>query len=126
MKLIDLINDLFDYREFQTDKLPKKIRFNNKEFVFVDNSYYNENGINIMAYVDNTLDLRVEIEIIEEDKEIKSLTIRGEDIMLGAMVDWLGLEDINEKEQKMCSAIEMSGIKINELIKAVNELKKGK
>lgn len=108
MKVIDLINDLFDYREFQTDKLPKKIRFNNKEFVFVDNSYYNENGINIMAYVDNTLDLRVETEIIEEDKEIEELEVEK----LLQTKKW-------KRDKKAWN-------KINELVKAVNELKKGK
>lgn len=119
MKLIDLINDLFDYREFQTDKLPKKIRFNNKEFVFVDNSYYNENGINIMAYVDNTLDLRVEIEIIEEDKEIEEAKLKlfedtGEAVMFPRIQEY---NEFNIKELKRVT---------DELIKAVNELKKGK
>ena len=66
MKIIDLINDLFDYREFQPEKLPKKIKFNGNEFNYKDNSYYDKNDINIMSFIDHTLDLRVEIEIIEE------------------------------------------------------------
>ena len=77
MRVIDLINDLFDYRGLQPDKLPKKIRFNNNEFVFKDNSYYHENGINIMRYVDHTVDLRVEVEIIEEPKEKKGFVTNG-------------------------------------------------
>jgi hypothetical protein len=113
MKLIDLINDLFDYREFQTDKLPKKIRCNNKEFVFVDNSYYNENGINIMAYVENTLDLRVEIEIIEEDKEIEEIELYN------------NLQDCYNNEDKLDCNFEEIENKINELVKAVNSIKKG-
>ena len=67
MKVIDLINDLFDYREFQPDKLPKKVRFNNIEFIYKDRSYYTEKDENIMKYITHTLDLRVEVEIIEDE-----------------------------------------------------------
>lgn len=75
MKIIDLINDLFDYREFQSEKLPKKIKFNGNEFNYKDNSYYDKNDINIMSFIDHTLDLRVEIEILEEveDKEYEDI-----------------------------------------------------
>ena len=104
IKIIDLLNDLFDYRELQPDKLPKKIRFNEEEFVFESNSYYNKNGINIMSYINHTLDLRVEAEIIEEDKKIEKLGMF---------------------EEAYCDSA-FDGIvfkKINELIDIVNEMK---
>ena len=49
MKIIDLINDLFDYS--QPKKLPKKIKFNGKEFNYECTSYYANNGDNIMNFI---------------------------------------------------------------------------
>ena len=66
--IIDLLNDLFDYRETMPYKLPKKIKFNNIEFEFKDMSYYSEDGNNIMSYIDHTLDLRVQVEILDEEE----------------------------------------------------------
>lgn len=68
IKIIDLLNDLFDYRETMPYKLPKKIKFNNIEFEFKDMSYYSKNGNNIMSYIDHTLDLRVQAEILDEEE----------------------------------------------------------
>lgn len=68
IKIIDLLNDLFDYRETMSYKLPKKIKFNNIEFEFKDMSYYSEDGNNIMSYIDHTLDLRVVAEILDEEE----------------------------------------------------------
>lgn len=120
MKVIDLLNDLFDYRELQPDKLPKKIRFNNEEFIFKSNSYYNENDINIMAYVNHTLDLRVEVEIIEEDKEMEKGIKPFEEY-------WEEIEAVG------CDTVEAKNVYLDRLSKlvielreAVNELKKGK
>lgn len=140
MKVIDLINDLFDYRGLQPDKLPKKIRFNNNEFVFKDNSYYHENSINIMRYVDHTVDLRVEVEIIEDrceciDKEVEKLFEEDKEIEKLERVNGSYLVDLqsnssiahqNEAITSLIMYLNKNADKINELVKAVNELKKGK
>ena len=126
MKVIDLINDLFNYREFRPDKLPKKIRFNNEEFVFKDNSYYHENGINIMRYIDHTIDLRVKIEVLEEDKEIED--IDKEMSKLQSEIDLLSNE-IGSYHNKIHSMRDRNNYMketLKDLRKAVNELKKGK
>lgn len=67
MKLRELLDDLFDYRVATPEKLPKRIKYNSTEFCFKDNSYYSVvNDANIMSFVDHTLDLRCQVEIIED------------------------------------------------------------
>ncbi len=114
MKVIDLLNDLFDYREFQPDKLPKKIKFNNREFEFMQNSYYDKDGKNIMEYIYHTLDLRVEIEIIEEDKEIEHIyyvNLHTQDIH--SLNDWVN-EHFNEVYNKIYELIDEVNKRNNE------------
>lgn len=120
MKVIDLINDLFDYRGLQPDKLPKKIRFNNNEFVFKDSSYYHENGINIMRYVDHTVDLRVEVEVLEEDKEMEKGIKPFEEYW--EEIEMAGCDTV---EAKIVYLDRLSKLVI-ELTEEVRELKKGK
>ena len=63
-----------------------------------------------------------EIEIIEDKpKKIQKMTLKGENIGYGVMKEWLDFTP-NDNEQKICSAIEEIGIKINELIEQVNYL----
>ena len=76
IKIIDLLTDLFDYREFQSEKLPKRIRFNGNTFIFTDGSYYYANGDNIMQYINHTLDLRVQAEILDEEDEFEDIDIK--------------------------------------------------
>ena len=118
IKIIDLINDLFDYRETQPNKLPKKIRFNGNEFNYKDKSYYDKNDFNFMRYINHTLDLRVEAEIIEEEKEIEPLTKLG-NYKVNTGDDFLDkvLTNINERINHLID-------KQTELIDKVNELNK--
>ena len=74
IKIIDLLTDLFGYRETNPEWLPKRIRFNGETFIFKDNVYCNEdNGDNIMLYVNHTLDLRVQAEILDEEDEFEDI-----------------------------------------------------
>lgn len=105
MELRELLDGLFDYRISAPEKLPKRIIYNNIEFIFKDNSYYSVvNDTNIMSFVDHTLDLRCQIEIIEEDKNIEKINYTKH----------VGI-DLSET---VCD-------KINELIDEINKLKKG-
>ncbi|MDE6284764.1 MAG: hypothetical protein K2M17_03380 [Bacilli bacterium] len=62
--------------------------------------------------------------IIEDrPKEIEKLTLKGKDIGYGVMKEWLDFTP-NDNEQKICSAIEATGIVTNEIIRAVNYLLK--
>lgn len=62
-------------------------------------------------------------EIVEEEKEIEKLTLKGKEIGYGVMSEWLDFTP-NNNEQKICSAIESIGIKVNELVREVKKLKK--
>ena len=76
IKIIDLLTDLFSYRETNHEWLPKRIRFNGETFIFKDNVYCNEdNGENIMLYVNHTLDLRVQAEILDEEDEFEDIEL---------------------------------------------------
>lgn len=120
IKIIDLLTDLFSYRETNPEWLPKRIRFNGETFIFKDNVYCNEdNGENIMLYVNHTLDLRVQAEILDEEVEfeyIEEITLEGQVIGYGILSKWLGSRQ-TDKEKKLCSAIECLGTGLNVLIK---------
>lgn len=107
IKIIDLLNDLFDYRETMPYKLPKKIKFNNVEFEFKDMSYYSKEGNNIMSYIDHTLDLIVQAELLDEEEfeDIEEITIRDKTI---------GFPNGEWTARNMDKAF---SIKINQLIK---------
>jgi hypothetical protein len=102
MKVIDLLNKIANGEE-----VPKYIKYRNwnnnsfdKMLVCKENIFYKLDQLEIY--------LNDEVEIIEEDKEIEEISFKrvGEGIPL---IDYDSIED-----------------KINELVKAVNELKKGK
>lgn len=124
MKVIDLLNKIANGEE-----VPKIIKYQNSYYKFYERlkDFYNYKkiDINTMEYLDsyledeyfltNILTNEVEIikgkEIIEEDKEIEELNLdadalKGDEIV--RTIDYL-LES-----------------KINSLVKAINELKKGK
>lgn len=121
MKVIDLLNKIANREE-----VPEIIKYQNSYYKFYERlrDFYNYKkiDINTMEYLDsyleddyfltNILTGEVEIikgkEIIEEDKEIEEINFITEHDSFST-IDQYKLQE-----------------KINELIKAVNELKKGK
>ena len=101
MKVIDLLNKIA-----KGEEVPEKIIYRKKEFFWCkpcnDYDYKDDTLIHLKDCVYNLND---EVEIIEEEKDIEELDILDE----------------NERYSN-----KMLYKKINELIKAVNELKKGK
>ena len=73
MKIIDLLNIWVNDR----DKLPKKIKVDNKIFEYREcgNLYvtYDKSCFLIADYLDSIEKLNTEVEVIEENKEIKEL-----------------------------------------------------
>ena len=101
MKVIDLLNKIANGED-----VPNKIKYYGYVWEFLNNGVYSSywfNDIELQDYLDGNIleNLNDEVEIIEEDKEIEYL--RNQDFY-----------------------IKKVGDKVNELIKAVNELKKGK
>ena len=76
---------------------------------------------NIINKLDEgAIELNDQVKILEEDKSIiEKITLKGEDIRFGIMSEWLEFNP-NENEQKICSAIESIGIKLNEVISYIN------
>lgn len=110
MKVIDLLNKIANDEEVPNIKVRDRI------YEFCDTNYvHNESGHIMFGF--EFEDLNDEIEIIEEDKEIeeiKSHYVLGLDESLERVIEW-------QKENN-----KIYENKINEIIKAVNELKKGK
>lgn len=123
MKVIDLLNKIANNEE-----LPKKIKWSGVKFYLKDKiKYYDyENDIGCSLFRHDTefyssLDmLNDEIEIIGEDKEIEEIKT--------TINYYINYEDerLNEDISFICKQLILHTDKINELIKAVNELKKGK
>ena len=117
MKVIDLLNKIAN------GEAPKKIKYCLRIYEYdatqedytcfmVDHYEYLLDNISVFSQ------LNEKVEIIEEDKEIEKLT---EYINCG----WCGTcEDY--KREDLYNSLEKIGNKVNELIRAVNELKKGK
>lgn len=113
IRVIDLLNKIANGEE-----VPKKFKYRNYNFIYLDGDYSNldthEYFSECYLFIDNLTD---EIELIEEDKEIeeiKSHYVLGLDESLERVIEW-------QKENN-----KIYEDKINELIKAVNEIKKGK
>ena len=104
MKVIDLLNKIANGEE-----VPKKIKYQFKTFELSDNEVYlRTDKVKDYDYGWKTLlqyilecDLNDEVEIIEEDKKIEKISVKTN----------------NHNVRKVAN-------KINELIKAVNELNK--
>ena len=110
IKIIDLLIKIANGEE-----VPKKIRYGMTEWFYCDSSkdYFKDNDNTVsfqMTYVSNPNWLNLEVEIIEEDKKIEKLTFNDTDV---CCVDGLMKQSLNIKN------------KINEIIDAINELKKG-
>ena len=107
MKIIELLNKINNEEE-----VPEKIKFDNTVFEFEENkkeySFQHENGdyetllYRVMSTHFIRSLLRAEVEVIEENKEIKELD---------------NMQLINARP-------EVNAIKINELVRAVNKLNK--
>ena len=112
IKAIDLINRCL----CRDDTLPKKIIYKGIEFTFNTNSYFpyfydTDKGVNFMSVIEYFQDLEEEVEIVEvleEDKEIEYKPIQ------------------ELKNKRFTNNQKQIAGKINEIIKTLNELKKGK
>lgn len=109
MKVIDLLNKIANGEEvpygIMGGSIPYYYDKDRNDFVGgISNSSYFTCFYNIAEY------LNLEVEIIEEDKEIEELSFNN------------GMKEFIDVYHEL----ERYNYKINELIKAVNELKKGK
>lgn len=106
MKVIDLLNIWVEDR----NKLPKKIKVEEKIFEYHEagNLYItpNDNYFLISSYLDCVERLNREVEVIEENREIKELEISESNTEI--------IDDFVIKNRE----------KINELVRAVNKINK--
>lgn len=120
MKVIELFLRCWE----RDSTLPQKIRYEGKDFnksATEKYIYYVEcgTGKNFMEYIRAFNRLRDEVEVLGKDKEIEEAKIKtfedtGEAVTISRVHEY---NDLNFKELKRVT---------DELIKAVNELKKGK
>lgn len=135
MKVIDLIDRCLCC----DDTLPRKIIYKGKEFALKTNNpfphfYDTDKGVNFMSVIEYFQDLEEDVEIVEvleEEKEIEVLCIE----LLGQCDNWLQKRDVNIKSDFELNPYILEAINRNfkslydkqcELIKSINELKKGK
>ena len=106
MKVIDLLNKIANGEE-----APKKIKYNNETFTIREekDDYVSEKNLFTDRY--SLLDLNEEVEIIEEDKKIKQITIDDEIIHENTVLTDIGLQR---------NLIKLT-IKINEIIDYLNK-----
>ena len=121
IKIIDLLNKIANGEE-----VPKKIRFDNtnwnricgEKYVYYVND--TDNDLFIYFFRKNiTFTLNDEVEIIEEEKEIEKIKSNGIDFYSDCINVW-----INKEETVAYCEFLMN--KVNELIDAVNEIRKEK
>lgn len=120
IKVIDLLNKIA-----KGEKVPEKIKWNDDEWVYYDGSsknYYNDYE-DLFSVIDGS-NLNDEVEIIEEDKEIKKIK-QYYDKDLDEYVVETYINGINYKEIYKSRYDEMMIKKISELIDEVNKLKRG-
>ena len=111
MKVIDLLNKIANGEE-----VPKKIKYNDTTYTYHERvekiyGFVDEQGTYLEEQYYITGVLNHEVEIIEEDKEIEELD---------------AISYYDETKTLYQIDYEKAQDKINELVKAVNELKKGK
>lgn len=121
MKVIELLNKIANEGD-----LPKKIKYDGEIFIYGNVGYKTENSIyldDILYGIDEYETLNDEVEILEDNIEkIEEMLINGRDIEFGSMSKWLGNTSLHE--EKISSTIDCIGIKLNEVIRVVNELRK--
>lgn len=119
MKVIDLLVDKVNGKQ-----LPNKIKANGIVFILdkENKEYKREDGNAEEFYtdymIDGFVDLTDEVEVIEEDKKIRKITLLGEEVKLGLVSNWL--KDSTNNEEKIASCIECNAMKINEIIDYIN------
>lgn len=117
MRVIDLLNKIANGEE-----VPKNIKYKNETLTFdkeINNYIYDSGKDEYWTdYFIIHLNLNDEVEIIEEDKEIEEVDVMFPcDKFKGDVDGFIPIYNSNLGTIKR---------KLNELIKAVNELKKGK
>ena len=110
MKVIDLLNKIA-----KGEEVPKKIKYDGMIFDYQEDTYeylcYEENNFSLLGY-DNPYDmLNDNVEIIEEEKEIKKLNLDSDELLKNVIIT---AQDY---------VIES---KINQIIDEINKLKSGK
>jgi hypothetical protein len=123
MKVIDLLNKIANGEE-----VPEIIEFDDAKYYFrkIYKEYYRFDNSSTLYRDYNVFKiLNDEVEVLEEDKEIEKI-----DRVNGSyLVDLRSDSSIAEQSEAITSLVmylNNNVDKINELIKAVNELKKGK
>ena len=113
IKLIELLNKIANGED-----LPKRILYENTAFVLNDcKCYYNEEiDERLLDYIIPSFsNLNEEVEILEDNTE--------EIEEIGELVDLIGM---NENEEELFKMIRCCTHKIDELVKVVNKMKRGK
>ena len=116
MKVIELLAKIANGEETHFDT-----KLNDKS---VSVRYYNDRNFSsstdpeMLTIADIIKSLNDEVEIIEEDKKIRKITLLGEEIKLGSLSNWL--KDSTNNEEKIASCIECNAMKINEIIEYIN------
>ena len=113
MKVIELLNRIANEEEVPLIKYRDKILHWNKE----KDRFEDKDGMNTLYEMD-FFELNDEVEVIEEDKKIRKITLLGEEIKLGSLSNWL--KDSTNNEEKIASCIECNAMKINEIIDYIN------
>ena len=113
MKKIDLLNMISKGEEVPLIKYRDKISHWNKD----KDRFEDKDGMNTLYEIDFS-ELNDEVEVIEEDKKIRKITLLGEEVKLGLVSNWL--KDSTNNEEKIASCIECNAMKINEIIDYIN------
>ena len=113
IKVIDLLNMISKGEEVPLIKYRDKILHWNEE----KDRFEDKDGMNTLYEMDFS-ELNDEVEVIEEDKKIRKITLLGEEVKLGLVSNWL--KDSTNNEEKIASCIECNAMKINEIIDYIN------
>ena len=113
MKVIELLTKIANGEEVPLIKYKDKILHWNKE----KDRFEDKDGMNTLYEMDFS-ELNDEVEVIEEDKKIRKITLLGEEVKLGLVSNWL--KDSTNNEEKIASCIECNAMKINEIIDYIN------
>ena len=115
MKVIELLNKIANGED-----VPEKFRFAEQIFEKQGSYIEDEDGDSIFdSMCTDFSNINEEIEIIEEDKKIRKITLLGEEIKLGSLSNWL--KDYTNNEEKIATCIECNAMKINEIIDKMNK-----
>ena len=119
MKVIELLTKIANGEEALLIKYRDKILHWNKD----KDRFEDKDSMNTLYEIDFS-ELNDEVEVIEEDKKIRKITLLGEEIKLGSLSNWV--KDFTNNEEKIASCIECNAMKINEIIDYINGGTNGK